>query len=502
MRWQRTSRADRATGRIALSIPLFFLAVSSIAVITQIALGVMFLWRHFSDASAETTRASSGVLMIAAAAVGLGAIYRRLCSPADRQSPVCFRKRLYCRWLAIGFIGCYAVCLMLGPAPGRQIALWTAMAWWHTGLLWALTAPPEKLARLTKLLERRSLLGVGWTAYVLVMLLLFGELGLRVYALATGDRPAERYIARGQTLPPGSQLRGRKVNALGYWDDEFQTARVPGRLRIAVLGDEMTLSGDVRSNCLDQIEQLNRGVDVYNFGLPGVGPREYAAHVIHDVGRYDPQLVMLFISVGDDITSQLPMPGMFDWRGLHLYQAGARLFSDSPSVRPVSKELTVETQAESSTCRRDYLRRCAGRLSVCHTPLGGHMRRRWQEVEAQLQDVARECRGRNMPLVIVVVPADFQVNPVLCDSMRRRLGYTPEQVDLELPQRRLREFAEAADVPLLDLLPEFKADGAQLYARHHSRWNQRGNTKAAQVIDAWLRSRYPARGERLARAGR
>ncbi len=85
-----------------------------------------------------------------------------------------------------------------------------------------------------------------------------------------------------------------------------------------------------------------------------------------------------------------------------------------------------------------------------------------------------------LPLVIVVVPADFQVNAVLCDSMRRRMGYTPEQIDLELPQRRLREFAEAHGVLLIDLLPEFKADGAKLYVRHQSRWNQRGNTKAAR----------------------
>ena len=107
-----------------------------------------------------------------------------------------------------------------------------------------------------------------------------------------------------------------------------------------------------------------------------------------------------------------------------------------------------------------------------------------------------------MPLAIVVVPADFQVNSVLCDSMRRRMGYEPQQVDLELPQRRLREFAEAQGLPLLDLLPEFKSDGAKLYVRHQNRWNDRGNTKAALVIDAWLRSRYPASGETIAQVER
>ncbi|MCH8923477.1 MAG: hypothetical protein IIA67_10065 [Planctomycetes bacterium] len=498
MRWHPTSRVGRVMGRIALSIPLLFSAVASV----QLAAGAMLLWRHFSHAPAGSMQALTGVLLIAAATVGLLVIYRRWCRPADQKNTVRFRKRLYWRWLAVGFIGCYAICLMLGPDPSRQNAFWTAVAWWHTALLWSLAAPPQRLARLTTFLKRRPLLGVGWTAYALVMVVLFGELGLRVYALAIGDRPADRYIARGQTLPPGSQIRGRRVNTQGYWDDEFQTARVPGRLRIAVLGDEMTLSGDAQSNCLDQIERLNRGVDVYNFGLPGVGPREYAAQATGEVARYEPQLVMLFISVGDDITSQLPTPGVFDWRGLHLYQAGARLFSDSRSAGRLPKELAVEQPPSSPSDRGDYLRRCAGRLSVCRTPLSSRMRRRWQEVEAHLQHVAQACRSRDVPLLIVVVPADFQVNPVLCDSMRRQMGYQSEQVDLELPQRRLREFAEVHDVLLLDLLPEFKADGAKLYLRHQSRWSKRGNTKAARLIDAWLRSRYPTGGERLARAGR
>lgn len=489
MSWQSTSLAGRATGRIARSIPLFLLAVAAL----QLAVGARLLWRHYSDARAGSMRASFGVLFIVAAVVGLLAIHRRWGHGADR-SAVRFRKRLYWRWLAVGFIGCYVVCLMLGPDPSRQNAFWTAVAWWHTALVWSLTAPPQRFARLTSFLKRRSVLAFGWTAYALVMVVLVGELGLRALALATGDRPAERYIARGQTLPPGSQLRGRQVNTQGYWDEEFQTARAPGTMRIAVLGDEMTLSGDATSNCLAQVEQLNRGVEIYNFGLPGVGPREYAAQVTGDVSRYEPQLVMLFISVGDDITSQLPMPGMFDWRGLHLYQAGAKLFSDRPAARPMPQISAVEP-----IDRRDYLNRCAGRLSVCRTPLNRRMRRRWQEVEAHLHEVARECRRRDVPLVVVVVPADFQVNPVLCDSMRRRLGYTPEQIDLELPQRRLREFADSAGLPLLDLLPDFKADGPKLYVRHQNLWNQRGNTKAALLIDAWLRSRYPTSDERIAR---
>ena len=63
MSWQSTSLAGRATGRIARLVPLFLLAVSAL----QLAVGVMLLWRHFSDARADSMRASFGVLFIVVA---------------------------------------------------------------------------------------------------------------------------------------------------------------------------------------------------------------------------------------------------------------------------------------------------------------------------------------------------------------------------------------------------------------------------------------------------
>ena len=45
------------------------------------------------------------------------------------------------------------------------------------------------------------------------------------------------------------------------------------RLLLAVIGDEITLSGSHESNFLTRIERSLDGVEIYNFGLPRSGPR-------------------------------------------------------------------------------------------------------------------------------------------------------------------------------------------------------------------------------------
>ena len=57
-------------------------------------------------------------------------------------------------------------------------------------------------------------------------------------------------------------------------------------------------------------------------------------------------------------------------------------------------------------------------------------------------------------------------------------------VDLALPQRRLRAFCADRDVPCLDLLPIF-AGKTDTYAPRDTHWNKQGNHLAARSLAAW-----------------
>jgi hypothetical protein len=85
----------------------------------------------------------------------------------------------------------------------------------------------------------------------------------------------------------------------------------------------------------------------------------------------------------------------------------------------------------------------------------------------------------------VLIPDELQVNPEVRDEALKEAGARSEEVDLELPQRRLVAFFEKREVACLDLLPLLKKH-PHSYAVRDTHWNAEGNRLAAEAIAAWL----------------
>jgi len=321
------------------------------------------------------------------------------------------------------------------------------------------------------------------------VLFLAAEAVLRLVERAHGGRLPGEHFAASLKLPPGSQFAGRSVNRLGYWDDEFQVEPPPGVFRVAVLGDGLTLSGSYKTNCLSLLEPLVPGIEIYHFGLPRAGPREFAAQFVLDVAEFQPHLVLAFFSVGDDVTGQSHSHAAFDWHGVRLARLVTELLPERPSKN------TVLDGASAAADYEDYLRQCVQRLAVCRTPIDDELDRLWRQSLAQLGDLLRQCRRRELPLALVVVPVEYQVDRRLCETLRRRAGYEPGQLDLELPQRRLAQFASAHDLPLIDLLPHLRASEKSPYLRQASNWNDEGHALAGQALRGLLQAHF---GETIA----
>jgi hypothetical protein len=66
---------------------------------------------------------------------------------------------------------------------------------------------------------------------------------------------------------------------------------------------------------------------------------------------------------------------------------------------------------------------------------------------------------------------------------------SPGDIDPDLPNARLREFAAARSIPLLDLTPVFAAQppaAEPLYKRNDNHWTPRGNRVAARALVPFL----------------
>src|SRR5262249_57858134 len=95
---------------------------------------------------------------------------------------------------------------------------------------------------------------------------------------------------------------------------------------VAALGDSFAVGPAVpfAENYLTLLETRMRAIEVYNFGVSGCGPREYLVVLRGDVWTYQPDLVLVSIFVGNDITEALPTPRYLDPRGHSLFLFATR----------------------------------------------------------------------------------------------------------------------------------------------------------------------------------
>lgn len=390
------------------------------------------------------------------------------------------RSRLYWRLWVIGVVAAFAVCLTIGGTPYVRYLFRAILATWHTLLLAPIVAGSVGRERILEWTRRRPLIWSLRGAYAGAVFVALAEGALRGADWMNGGRFADAYVAWEHRLPPGQTFRGRRVNRDGYWDDEFDSRPTAGVTRVAALGHEAVLSGAPEGNCLTLLERRSPGLEVYNFGIPHAGPREFAAQVSSDVAPRHPDVVIVFLSVAEDVTREGATPSTFEWRELALVQWAARAWG--------LENAGVEWAASSPTPQNyeSHLRERAAAFTVLKTPVDRRTEERWRATLGRLDRLAGECRRRGLPLAFVLLPDEFQLNPTLREALRRRAGYEPAQIDLELPQRRFKEFADRRRLPLLDLTPELRSSTAAVFDSVRADWNERGHELIGQAVAEWL----------------
>lgn len=347
----------------------------------------------------------------------------------------------------------------------RAIVAPRGRAFWHP------TAKPSRLR--------------WWLAVVLTLgsAVVLGEGLCWLLDRAAGIEPFSYASLQSAKLPPGSEFHGASINQLGYRGNDFRTETPDGVLRVAVLGHSAPLTGSSETNSLALIERRMPGVELYNFALPQLTPAEYAAQFKTEVARYRPDVVVVFIQVGDDLRSSSNPAPSYDWRSLRLVQWTAQALE--LSLPRVHTAADAELQSPEQ-----QLRGAAQQLAICRTPIDAAQRQQWSSVSGHLRALAARCQARQMPLALVLVPCDFQVSLPLRDVLVRRAGIESSRLDFDLPQRQFERLAQEQHVAAIDLLPHFRSAKVSCFERDRNELNAAGNAIVAQVLGGWLESRY------------
>jgi hypothetical protein len=96
----------------------------------------------------------------------------------------------------------------------------------------------------------------------------------------------------------------------------------------------------------------------------------------------------------------------------------------------------------------------------------------------------------DIPFAVMLIPDQFQVDDDLWATVTSQLGV--EGLDREQPQARIRDWLRDNGVPVLDLLPIFRASpplpdsNRHLYHLRDTHWNARGNQVAGEALARFL----------------
>jgi hypothetical protein len=124
------------------------------------------------------------------------------------------------------------------------------------------------------------------------------------------------------------------------------------------------------------------------------------------------------------------------------------------------------------------------------------LERQWRRTESALLEFDGLCRSAGAPWVLLVIPAEEQVDLQVRRALVEALDIDTTRHDFETPQRRLVSFAAERGITCLDLLPLFREkhrEGHQLYIPNDTHWNESGNALAARALVALVRERFRPR---------
>ena len=269
-------------------------------------------------------------------------------------------------------------------------------------------------------------------------------------------------------------------------------------------------------------EALRSGaVRIVKAGMPGAGPLDYAQFLDAYGDAYTPGAVVVSVFVGNDFADvQMGgFAGQFTVRGGLIVKA---TIEDEETRRPPllrrmtgylkSHSLLAQQAAQALWLFEQTFQAPQERVNPGLNAgdrwlwefAKVHLRQSPPETErafglttAALDRMADWCDARGVRLVLVIIPRSMQVYDWELTRWREAYRLTPDDLDLDRPQRVLTEWAELRAVPTLDLLPVFRdharsSPGERLYFYPNAHMNAAGHALTGRLLAPFLARAIPA----------
>ncbi|MGI9293914.1 MAG: alginate O-acetyltransferase AlgX-related protein [Pseudomonadales bacterium] len=313
-----------------------------------------------------------------------------------------------------------------------------------------------------------------------------------------------------------------RINSQGLRDSEHTYAKSSDFYRILILGDSFTeafqvpldqsfpklLEGMLNENKRDD----QKSVEIVNAGASGYGTDNALLFFRHEGYKYEPDLVLLALYIGNDIRN--------NWFELENIDAGGfrkPYFVLSPNGLelnnyPFERASRLSTRIKLFLNRHvrtyAFTRRLRDSMRYRDTtqhagmPMDFNIYRNeypkawdkaWQITKALIAQMHDELSSKGIRLLLVLIPSHDQVSP---RRWKQNLDTYAEmrtvEWDLDKPNRMLGAFLSAEEIPYVELLEEFRhrtsASSVDLYLPVDGHWQAEGHLLAARLIAEGLLS--------------
>jgi hypothetical protein len=354
------------------------------------------------------------------------------------------------------------------------------------------------------------------------------ELGLRAAGFnALQWYRADRHL--GWTLRPNLSgwfsEEGRsfvRLNSAGLRDREHAVQKADDVYRIVVLGDayseamQVTLADTYWAQLPGRLESCgfrpNKRIEVLNFGVRDYGTAQSYLQLERTALRYEPDLVLLQFSHGNDVRDnshaldEVRGRPYFKLDGQGRLQLDASFTSTEPFARRASYRRELLTRMLDHSRALQLARRVAiSAVRTAHASTTGNeagleihtlaaprdklWEAAWGVTEALIAKIGESASRNGAKVAVVVAPFAMEVHPDA--AWRERLQVKYGVPDLAYPDRRIVSFARENGMLGIMLAPEMQAraaaTGSHLYGYENAQigighWNELGHRAAADII--------------------
>jgi hypothetical protein len=341
-----------------------------------------------------------------------------------------------------------------------------------------------------------------------------------------------RGVAHIPGMKSSKQYEGHswiEINSDGWRGPEAALKAPPGTFRIALLGDSYIEAFEVpfektAGEVLERRLAALRGtpVEVLNFAQGGYGTTQQLLTLQHEVWKYSPDLVLLAVTTGNDISDNYRPLKRTDYVPYHVFRGGQLVLDSSFRQSMGYRSRALWTRQLLKVVQHSRLAQLVNRVrhagrkterqrenaagapgdevgmrdEVHLPPTTPDWQVAWRVTEGIIRLMHDECRAKRTPFAMATLTRGIQVTPVRerREKFLRQLGAK----DLYYPERRLAEFGKREGIPVLNLAPAMarQAEERQLYfhAHHDSlgigHWSEEGHRAAGELIAPWLAEEF------------